>query len=66
MHQVQGYTKRVASVTKAMCRSRIGRFVGTEIWLNGFGAAPNLRLSVLFPLVYRSDMGIEGKRKNPY
>lgn len=48
------YTKRVASVAKAMWYSRVGRFFGTEIRLHGLGAAPNQRLPAFLPVIGRN------------
>lgn len=47
VHCVQGYTKRKASMAKAMWHSRAGTFVETEIWLNGLGQ-PQTKSSLHF------------------
>lgn len=44
MHHVQDYIKKVATVAEARWQGRTERFIGTEIWLNGLGAAQNQRL----------------------
>lgn len=66
MHHIQGYTKKVTSVAKAMWHSRVQRFIENRRWLNELGAAANQRLPAFLPRVSKRYMGIEEKRKNPY
>lgn len=66
VHHIQGYTKEVANVAKAMWHSRVQRFIESKIWLNELGAAANQRLPAFLPQVGKSYVAIEGKRKNPY
>lgn len=48
MYHIQGYTKKVTNVAKAMWHSRVQRFIESNIWLNELGATTNQRLSCIF------------------
>lgn len=66
VRHIQLYTKKVASVARAMWHSRVQRLIEAKIWLSGLGAAANQRHPASLPQVGRSYVGNQRKEKEPF